>query len=906
MHHRFPLAAYRVSLPAVFAVLLALAVLRPIPALAAGVVGTGTASSCTDAALNTALAGGGLVTFNCGSAPATIDISTGTGTKTIAADTTIDGGSLITISGGHSVGVFSVNTGVTFTVQNLTIANGTNSATYFGGGIANGGTLTVNNTTFSDNSASNLGGGSGGGIGNSGTLTVTNSTFSGNSGGGGGGIVNEGMLTVTNSTFSGNSAPNIGGSITNDGTLTVTNSTFSGNSSSVGGAAILNQGTLTVTNSTFSGNSTGLSGGAIRNQSTVTVTNSTFSGNSGGSISNNFGPLTVTNSTFSGNSGGSIINDPGGTVTVTNTIVANSTSGGNCSGSITDGGHNIDDGTTCGFAGTGCTSTSGTSFCNTNPHFDPAGLKNNGGPTQTVALCTGVDTPISCTGASPAINAGNESVCSTTTGTAPVNHLDQRGAVRPVRGAANCSIGAFEANSLAPCVVGTGTGASCTESGLTGCVPDSGSFPVTVTFNCGGAATITVTRTKTISADTTIDGGSLITISGGHSVGVFSVNTGVTFAVHNLTIANGKSNYGGGIAIFGGTLTVTNSTFSGNRAEAENQEGYFALGGAIYNENGGTLTVTNSTFSGNSASGFYGLGGGAVYNAGTLTVTNSTFSENDTGVSGGAICTNGGTLTVTNSTFSGNSASGDGGAMVTVIGTLTVTNSTFSGNSAANGGGIANGDTLTVTNSTFSGNSAGDSGGGIAHEGATLTVVTNTIVANSTSGGNCSGSITDGGHNIDDGTTCGFTGTGCTSTSGSSFCSTNPRFDLAGLADNGGPTQTIALQAGSPAINAGDESVCGVPPVNNLDQRGFVRPGTGHTRCSIGAYEAAGTAPGVCTGDCNGTGSVTVDEIITLVNIALGTAQPSTCPHGVPSGAEVDVAVIIQAVNHALNGCAPS
>ena len=80
----------------------------PSTAPAAGVVGTGTAASCTDAALDAALAGGGLVTFDCGG-PATIDISTGTGTKTIAADTTIDGGGLITISGGNRVGVFVVN-----------------------------------------------------------------------------------------------------------------------------------------------------------------------------------------------------------------------------------------------------------------------------------------------------------------------------------------------------------------------------------------------------------------------------------------------------------------------------------------------------------------------------------------------------------------------------------------------------------------------------------------------------------------------------------------------------------------------------------------------------------------------------------------------------------------------------
>src|SRR5205823_14147124 len=108
--------------------------------------------------------------------------------------------------------------------------------------------------------------------------------------------------------------------------------------------------------------------------------------------------------------------------------------------------------------------------------------------------------------------------------------------------------------------------------------------------------------------------------------------------------------------------------------------------------------------------------------------------------------------------------------------------------------------------------------------------------AYSTAGSNFSGSITVGGQNIDDGTTCGFTGTNCAST-GTSFCNTNPLLDPAGLASNGGPTQTIALEAGSPAINAGNETVCAAPPVENLDQRGFFRPGMGATNCSIGAYE---------------------------------------------------------------------
>jgi hypothetical protein len=59
----------------------------------------------------------------------------------------------------------------------------------------------------------------------------------------------------------------------------------------------------------------------------------------------------------------------------------------------------------------------------------------------------------------------------------------------------------------------------------------------------------------------------------------------------------------------------------------------------------------------------------------------------------------------------------------------------------------------------------------------------------------------------------------------------------------------------------------------------------------------------LCVGDCGSVGTVAINNIITLVNIALGTAEPLACPHGVPSGTEVTVAVIIQAVNNALNGC---
>src|SRR5207249_11027310 len=197
-------------------------------------------------------------------------------------------------------------------------------------------------------------------------------------------------------------------------------------------------------------------------------------------------------------------------------------------------------------------------------------------------------------------------------------------------------------------------------------------------------------------------------------------------------------------------------------------------------------------------------------------------------------------------------------------------------------GGVA---AVTAINCTFSGNSAVGNpvGGGAVWSGivsggvATVTMI-NSTVANSPSGGNCSVdvgvTITDGGHNIDDGTTCGFTGANCASTTGTSFCNTNPLLDPSGLATHGGPTQTITLEAGSPAINAGDETVCAAPPVNNLDQRGLVRPGAGATNCSIGAYEFNATTSTTAT--TSSTTTSTTTHVPTTTTISQTTSTSTT------------------------------
>jgi hypothetical protein len=508
----------------------------------------------------------------------------------------------------------------------------------------------------------------------------------------------------------------------------------------------------------------------------------------------------------------------------------------------------------------------------------------------------------------------------------------------PSRLYAGTGSGVFDIEQVAAKVVGTGTAASCTAAALNAARAGGG----LVTFNCGGPATIDIstgTGTKTIAVDTIVDGGGLITISGGNAAQVFSVpanfGPGVKFGVQNLTIANGMAvNNGGGIGIFNGsTLTVANSTFAGNTGVSVSRGGDDTplAGGGILSASA-TLIVTNSTFIGNS--------GGAIANGGgPLTVTNCAFTGNSgdspainssyfvrgtlsvtrstfTGNSGGGIANGGGPLTVTNSSFTANTTTNGGAGISNDLGgTLNVTNSTFAGNSATSpagyGGGISNGafgnGRLTVTNSTFAGNSAGDLGGGDIFNGGDTASLRNTIVANSAEGGNCSGSITDGGHNLDDGTSCGF------NAANGSLSSTDPQLDPVGLQDNGGPTHTVALctavgvpagcAAASPAIGAGDQAVCVAAPVNDRDQRGFVRPGPGHTQCSIGAFEADAIPAEACVGDCSGTSIVAIDDLITLVTIALGNAPPSACSHGVPSDADVNVAMIVRAVNNALNGC---
>jgi hypothetical protein len=467
-----------------FAFLLAsLALFAASPVFGATITVTNTNDSGSGSlrAAIAAAAPGDTINFNL-AYPATITLSS---FLTIRTNLTIagPGASNLAISGNNAVGIFEITAG-TVTISGLTIENGygEGGAGPIGDGIYNTATVTVINSTLSGNS----GGFSGGGIFNSGTMTVINSTLSNNHGAYGGGIVNEGAASVTGSTISGNFGLACGGAIYNNGTIAISNSTVSGNGTNAEAGGICNDGgTLTITNSTVSKNGSveggGIESGSIGSEISsnypgspmATITNSTISGNhadiGGGGITAG-GSLTITNSTISGNyagfAGGGINGSAGLTIT-NSTIVGNSSfypgSGAgievsgitikntilagnfninqpgasipaNCSstGTATSDGHNLSDDNSCldFFTGPG-------DLNNTLSGVDPGGLKNNGGPTQTIALVSG-----------PGIHAiplAPVNYCTLTDGATPVA-TDQRGVPRP-QSPKGCSIGAFEPES---------------------------------------------------------------------------------------------------------------------------------------------------------------------------------------------------------------------------------------------------------------------------------------------------------------------------------------------------------------------------------------------------------------------------------------------------------------------------
>jgi CSLREA domain-containing protein len=256
-----------------------------------------------------------------------------------------------------------------------------------------------------------------------------------------------------------------------------------------------------------------------------------------------------------------------------------------------------------------------------------------------------------------------------------------------------------------------------------------------------------------------------------------------------------SSNNGGAIRNAGGTLSIIRSQFNYNSVDPDEVDG---RGGAIFSDGSGAqVNLEDSSFIGNVAG-----EGGAVYSRGITTISGSTFSSNNSTYSPGAL--NSSLLVLKNSTFSQNS----------------------------NGGLATTGVDAWVLSSTFYDNNTGAAN--ITKISGTTTIK-NSILVSLSGGTNCSGTITSGGYNLDNNSTCGLSGTGDQS-------GVDPM--LGQLLDNGGPAHTHALKYGSPAIDAGNPAGCtddlGSPILT--DQRGNPRSIDGNVdgtaRCDIGAYEA--------------------------------------------------------------------
>ena len=302
---------------------------------------------------------------------------------------------------------------------------------------------------------------------------------------------------------------------------------------------------------------------------------------------------------------------------------------------------------------------------------------------------------------------------------------------------------------------------------------------------------LTITNSALTANSATSDGGGIYVQAG-------------TATLTNVTLSSNSALSGGAIYNRVGTLTATNSTFTENSSRN--------LGGGIYNLSRGIITVASSTFARNTA--LIAGGGIASQNGDAVIVSNSTFVGNS-GRFGGGMFAGSGLISVANSTFADNSASESGGALY-VDGITTLANSTLSHNSALNGGGIftSNG-TLTVINSTIVGNAVTSDGGGIYHGSGEPATLFNTIVAGNA---RTSGTASDlAGNNVD--SACRSNLIGDPSSAGGLVNGPNnivgkdngaggrmllPLADILDptLRNNGGPTWTHALVAGSPAIDA--------------------------------------------------------------------------------------------------------
>ncbi len=573
----------------------------------------------SDSAVGGCTAGSGTDTITITEAGTTNGVITLSSALEITSNIVINGGGH-TISGGGTTRIFHLRQShITFSLNAITLRDGyvavppdqPSSGSEFSGGAIYGYTATVNisGASFSNNSAHEHGGAI---ALYDGVVNITASSFAGNS--------SRGYRPDSNHPFDGN-----GGAVyAYDGAINISHSSFTNNSAAegYGGAVYTYEGEINVSNSTFSGNSAGIKGSAL----------STYSGK-----------IIATHITARGE-----VSSHRATVDLRNSII----------GAVD--------------TPTSATTTQAGSLFGTDPNL------------TTLGALTGSPAYFPLLAGSPAIDNGDKAYCLS---------VDQTYVARPQGN--TCDIGAFESaftGGQLPTVVPERPTAAPTATPTA----TATSIPVPVSLNgtrCELADAITAANSDAASGDCPAGNGadtiafhanvilraelpeinSDMTINGGgyslsrasdltNYIRLLKINSGATVVINNLSLKNGNVAYNGGAIYNAGSLTITDSSFTGNESSF--------YGGAIYSK--GALSIKDSKLIGNETSWY----GGAIHNdGGPLSISGSSFRDNETSWYGGAIyfgkrtgedqsapiiCD---TLSIANSTFSNNSATGNGDAV---------------------------------------------------------------------------------------------------------------------------------------------------------------------------------------------------------------------------------------------------
>ncbi len=807
-----------------------------------------------------------------------------------------------------------------------------NLANYEGGGISVSGKLVVQNSEISGNTTT---GGFGGGIASYYDMTITSSVISNNfaSTTGGGISISRGNLVISNSTLSGNTAGTIGGGLYDKGilfpvasTVTIQNSAITSNTAGTAGGLSVAYSSLSLSQVTIGDNRAATAAGLETFQSAATVRYSTIANNEasqfgggvmvvagsllldGSIVAKNTGTLapdiaplfnptlTLTYDLIGSNQNSGLPASPGLIPDASGNFIGNyllggidplfgqlATHGGTTANySLLPGSMAINQGNASAVAGVGTvlqTDQRGTQYVRV------AGGRIDIGSYESQTL-----TPLSLV---------VDTLVDEDDGNYAAGDLSLREAIR----LANERQNSVDTISFAPALTaGPPVKIVLAQGQLT--ITDS------VIINGPGSNKLTIDASGNDLTPNIRDGqGTRIVLMSPNDVLL-----GMSETIHGLTLTGGDDPFtNGGGAIAGvGDLTIDSSVLTNNHA--------LGAGGAI-SLSSGNLNVSSSTLSGN----FSDSNGGAIYLLGNATVANSTVSGNSATNQGGAIYVtksidSDSELDLISTTIEGNTAaigggiaaSGGGGFFSLHILTLNVVQSTISGNNT-NGAGFGTGGgiytqwaTTAIDNSTISGNTSASAGAGMTFYNSGVTIRNSTITKNSAQSG-VSGihtnTSTDSHIQIQSSIIAGNVGVNSDldASSPSSFVSlgynligpglTSP-FNAPGdhvstdaklgpLTNNGGPTKTHALLAGSPAIDMGDPAaVAGLNGIPANDQRGapytrvFDGDGIGGARIDIGAFELQ-TAATAASGDYNHNGRVDAADYVLWRNTK-GTSVPAS------------------------------